>query len=162
MSKTTENHDELNLSKEIIDLSGKLQKELTVDKEGNITPDKDLYSKLLPEGLTMDTVTAVQKHHGNLVAAAAHAVGTIGTKFLEKHSKVTDVHMEKLHMGRDQLRVNLARQANVPGLGGKATTHHGYLSAKYTSASAGTSGAAFKRIRTHFSSEGAKLFGEAK
>jgi hypothetical protein len=159
ITMSNEKHDDLNLSDDVVKLAGKLKKELVVTPDGTITPEKGLIEKLLPEGLTMDEVKKVQAFNSTLVAAASHAVGEIGTAFLKKHDKVAHVHLEKLPFGRDHVRVNLARTQNVPGLGGKSTEHHGYLSTKFVSGSAGTSGAQFKRIRDHHSKVGAELFG---
>jgi len=150
--------DGLNLHEDVNSLAVKIRKALVIGEDGEVTVDKGLYDTLLPEGLTADTVKKVQTHHNNLVAATAHAVGEAGTAFLKSHKKVEHVHLEKFPMGRDSLRVNLARKAKVGGIGGVAVEHHGWITAKYTSGSAGTSGAAFKRIRDHHAKVGAGLF----
>jgi hypothetical protein len=160
MSKTeTPAADELNLPKGAAEIAKKLKGKLTIGDDGVIETDKDLVKELLPEGLTMDDIKRVQQFNSDVVAGAAHAVGEVGIPFLKKHPKVEHVHLPALNIGRDKIRVNLARERTVTGPGGKSATHHGYLEAKYTSGSAGTSGAAFKRIRDHHASEGAKLWG---
>ena len=153
-------NEDLNLSDEIKALSEQLTKKLAIAEDGTITPDKDLYKETLPEGLTMDAVKALQHHNANLVVATAHAVGILGADFLKKHKKVDEVHLEKLQIGRDHLRMNYKRTAPVSGIGGVQSTKHGWLTGKYVSASAGITGAAFGRVRAHHAELGAELFGK--
>jgi hypothetical protein len=160
MSKTeTPAADDLNLPKHAAEIAKKLKGKLTIGEDGYIETDKDLIKDLLPEGLTMDDIKKVQQFNSDVVAGAAHAVGEIGTPFLKKHVKVDNVHLKGLQIGRDKVRVNLARERTINALG-KSHTHHGYLEAKFTSGSAGTSGAAFKRIRDHHAAKGAELWGK--
>jgi len=161
MSKNTESKttDDLNLSKEVLDLAEKLQKEITITADGTIAPDKGLVEKLLPSDLTMEEIKKVQAFSNTLTAASAHAVGTMALPFMKKNDKVDHVHMEKLPFGRDAIRVDTARKTEVGGIGGKSTTQYGWTTVKYTSGSAGTSGALFKRIRDHHAKLGAELFG---
>lgn len=154
------NNEELNLSTEVSALSQKLEKALKVEKDGTITPDKDLYKTLLPEGLTMDSVKAVQKHNSDLTSATAMAVGNLASDFLKKHKDIDEVTLDKFAFGRDFVRGSYKRAAEVSGIGGSSKTRHGWMTFKYSAASAGVSGAAFKRIREHHAQQGDELFGE--
>lgn len=153
------NKEDLNLTAEVAKLTDQLVKKLAIDDTGIIAPDKKLYEELLPEGLTAETVKLVQTHQSNLLTAAANAVATIGQDFLKKHKKVEEVHMDKLHFGRDTIRVNYKRQAEVGGIGGAKSTKYGWITAKLTTGATGTGAGQFGRIRQHFAEQGATLFG---
>ena len=160
MSKTTETQNtELNLTAEVAQLSAELQKKLTVTADGTIEPDKKLYETLLPANITIDDIKRVQTFQTNLFSAAAHAVAVIGQEACKKNKKLDQVHMEALHLGKDKIRANYKRQTTVKGIGGVESVKHGWVTGKYTSASAGTGSAQFGRIRQHFAEQGATLFG---
>lgn len=150
--------DTLNLTPEVAKLSSQLIKKLVVSDDGTITPDKKLHEELLPEGMTADTLKQVQAHYSNLLAASAHAVGTLAQDFLKKHKKIEEVHMDKFHIGRDSIRVNYKRSVEVGGIGGAKTTKHGWITAKLTTGAAGSGAGQFGRIRQHFAEQGASLF----
>lgn len=165
MSKTdTASNDGVNLTKNAGQISTVLQKKLSAEAEGDtarIVPDKDILKEVIdsfPDGSsipTIEEIKRVQAFAQDYTAGGVHAVGVLGQSFLNKHKKVQNVHMEKLPFGKDSLRVNMAREKQVSAPGGKSTTHNHYLEAKWTSGSAGASGAQVKRIREHFTSAAA-------
>lgn len=159
MSKTdTASNDGLNMTKTANQVSGLLQKKFAPDSEGHVVPDKDILKEVLEavEGApSLEEIKKVQTFAQDYTAGAIHALGTMGVPFLKKHTKVADVHMEKLPFGKDHLRVNLAREKVVGSPGGKSTTYNNYLEGKFVSGSAGTSGAQVKRIRDHFATAAA-------
>lgn len=152
----------LNVTVEVRDASKIIEKKLVIGKDGTIVPPANLYEELLPEGLTMDHVKRVQAHDTLMGSAVALALGNKAIPFFTAHPEATEVNLEKLPMGRNSLRGTVEREAHVPSIGGSPITKHCHVTLKYTAASAGVSGAAFKRIRDHFNAEGARLWGEAK
>jgi hypothetical protein len=167
MSKTdTASHDSLNLSKTANGVSSILSKKLSIDSEGSCVPDKDILKEVIDglEGVpgvpTIEEVNRVQKFATDFTTGGFHAFGTVASAYLNKHKKVANVHMEKLAFGKDHLRLNMSREKQVAAPGGKATTHQHYLEGKWVSGSAGTSGAAVKRVREHFSSAAAAAAAE--
>ncbi len=157
MSKDTA-PSELNLSAEINELAKTLKERFVIDDEGLISPEKGLYEDLLPTGLTMANVKALQAHNTNLVAATAHAVADLGQNFLKKHGKIERVRLDKFHAGKDIIRADYQRSTTVSSPNGTKTEKFGWITAKYTAASAGSNSGAYGRIRAHFAEAGAKAF----
>jgi hypothetical protein len=164
MSKTdTASTDGLNMTKAAIQVSSCLSKKLVPDSEGHIVPDKDILKEVLEavdNAPTLEEIKKVQTFEQDYTAGALHALGTVGSPFLDKHKKVNDVHMEKLPFVKNHLRANLARTKVVSSPGGKSTEYSHYLEGKFVNQSAGTSGAQVKRIRDHFATASAAAAAE--
>ena len=106
--------DELNLSPEIIALAAKFEKQFKVGDGGQIQTDKELYASTLPEGLTMEQVTAVQKHDHNVASAATLALIHVGTKYLAKHKDAKTVEVS-IAAGKDRFEAVYDRSKEYPG-----------------------------------------------
>jgi hypothetical protein len=157
-TKETVTSKDLNLHKDVAELSAKLQKHLTINADGTITPDKDLYHLCLPDDLSVEEIKKVQKFGSNMLTATAHAVGALASDFLKKHKNVTEVHLEKLHIEKDTIRTNYKRETQVSPPGGAPVTKYGWITAKLTTSSATTASAGFGRIRQHYAELGAAEF----
>lgn len=93
---------------------------------------KDLFSATLPEGLTMDTVKAVDAHRTNFTAAYLDAFGAVAAPAM-----LADKSMEKItgkvELNKDILQVALLREETRPDPQnpGKTVTRHGVTKVNY-------------------------------
>lgn len=79
-----------------------------------VTTGKDLYERLLPEGLTLDIVQTVHDHHLQLAAAGTLAAGEIGLAAMKKDKKLNRVDLEIPATGKDSFGFQFDRSRQVP------------------------------------------------
>ncbi len=108
--------DELKLSPEVLDLAKRLEKNFKVGDGGIINVEKDVYATLLPEGLSIDEVHRVQKHHQNLVSAATLALGHVGAPYLKKNKDAAAVEVT-MPFEKDKFSAKYERSREYPGRG---------------------------------------------
>jgi hypothetical protein len=84
---------------------------MVFDDAGVAIIAKDLFEKTLPEGLTMESVKAVQDHILNFSDGGTLALGEAGIEHLKAHPDLAFVTM-KVKLGRDQLSGSFTRTAN--------------------------------------------------
>lgn len=108
--------DELKLSPEVLDLAKRLEKTFKVGDGGIVNVEKDVYATLLPEGLSIDEVHRVQKHHQNLISAAALAGGHTSHSYFQKHKNAPAIEVT-MPFEKDKLSMKFERSREYPGRG---------------------------------------------
>lgn len=148
---------EIKVSEAVKNLAGVFEKSMKVDKDGTVTIDGDLIADNLPPELSMADIKRVQKHRGEVVAAAVLALGNKALPVMGKNKDLEKVSTSfKLGSDKIDLAIDREKQFN-DGKGGKLTKH-GYVSVGYT-ASGATNAGEFKKVRQIIADEAATLFG---
>jgi hypothetical protein len=100
---------------EVLDFSGKVQKELSIDnKTGVVTGDlQKVYDANLPDGITTDTVKKLSEYDGTVVNGTIHAVGTMAVSAMAKHAGLNRVEGEFQFGHRANLNVAVNRKREV-------------------------------------------------
>lgn len=103
---------------EILELSEKLKAEITLDKKtGVATVSPDTYMKLAPAELTKDVLESVQQFNANMIAASAHAIGTLAVPAMKKDASLDKVTLTIPTVGKDYIGVAFDRSRQVPDRG---------------------------------------------
>lgn len=163
MTNKTESN-ELNLNKTQLAISEHYQKthKDKIGDDGNTEVAKDYFKSMpFPEGISVESIAKHQAFMTDATIGISHGNASLGQDFLKRHKKVEEVGIEKLFIGKDSIRTSIRRTHTV-SVGGKESTKHGWVTTKLTTGSAGTGGAAFGRVRSHFAEQGAALFSDAK
>lgn len=96
---------------EIAVLSKAIADDLTVDaKASTMAAAEDIYSKNLPEGLSMTVVDQVRDYNTAFVAAGAHAVGKIAVEAMTTHKKLDQLSVEIGMGGKDAVHYSVDRK----------------------------------------------------
>lgn len=105
-----EQESTVQIKDEILELSAKLQKEITLDKKsGAGSESENLYNKHLPDGLTTEVVKQVKDYDGTFIAAGTHAFGQLAVAAMKKNPDLSKATVE-LSMGhRDSMAVTIER-----------------------------------------------------
>jgi hypothetical protein len=98
------------IKKDVTDLAKVLKGKITIGDNGVATVKEGTYIELLPEGVTEDTVKALQAHNSTLVAAAALATGELGIDYMKKHKDVAAVELTIPTVGKDSLDITVKRE----------------------------------------------------
>ena len=101
------------LKEETKELAKMIQSELKLEGE-KITCPEDLYTKMLPDGITPEIIKTISKRNANIVAAVGLAVGNIANKAMGKDKKIERVTMEMPTVGKDHIDFNYDRSREVP------------------------------------------------
>jgi hypothetical protein len=109
------------ITAEVLDLSGKLQKEIKIDREGVGLIDSEAYVNSLPEGITRETIEIIQKHNTTFIAAGLHAFGTKAIDMAKKHDGMTSASLSIATVGKDTIDYNWKRTREVPSPGTSET-----------------------------------------
>lgn len=143
----------------IKDLAAQLKPMFTLAENGVVIPDDDLYSKALPEGLTVEMVKALQQHNTSLVAATSYVVGEMAVDAF-KADKSLDRVTTVVPAGTDKISVGVLRSREYPagGIPKEGETRDpnakivkfGVIEASYEVASNGNKGE-LKKVRSHIS-----------
>ncbi|WJJ55184.1 hypothetical protein [Xanthomonas phage RTH11] len=148
---------EIKISETVKSLSDVFAKSMKVEKDGTVVIEGDLVNDNLPTDLDAATIKRVQKHRGEVVAAATLALAQHGMKHLGKNKDADKVSVQfKIGQDKVDLAFERSREFN-DGKGGKVTKH-GYVSLGYTAAGATNTGD-FKKAREQISREAAEIFG---
>ncbi len=138
-------------------LANVFKKSMSIDKDGTVKIEGDLVADNLPTDLTMAEIKRVQKHRGEVVAAATLAIGELSLAHMKKHKDINQVAVAfKLGHDKVELAVDRSREFN-DGKGGKLLKH-GYVSVGYTASGATNSGE-FKKARAIVADQYASEFG---
>lgn len=79
----------------IAELSASIQKSITIDaKAATVSVSPTVYVENMPEGVTLESVSAVREYDTNFVTATAHALGTMGVSTMAKHPSLTRLEAE--------------------------------------------------------------------
>ena len=92
----------------VMELSGKLSAEITVTGT-EATIDKAAYTKNLPEGLTAETIEAVQKYNSTFYPAVTHAFGEHAITTMKNSSEVNQLTLEVPLVGKDHYDITVNR-----------------------------------------------------
>ncbi len=145
------------ISETVQALANVFKKSMTVEKDGTVKIEGDLIADNLPTDLTMADIKRVQKHRGEVVAAATLALGDLALTHMKKNKDSNQVTAAiKLGSDKVELAVDRSREFN-DGKGGKLTKF-GYVSVGYT-ASGATNAGEFKKARAFVADQYAETFG---
>jgi hypothetical protein len=101
-----------------LDLSGKIGKHFTIDKEGKVAVNEHVYVDCAPEGLTRETIAAHQEYRDNFVIAATHAAAHAANAAAKKHKSIEEVSAVFPLAGRDTYKLEWLHHKEVPnGIG---------------------------------------------
>jgi hypothetical protein len=148
------------IRKEVIDLSEKIGKGLTID--GNVVSAADgLYESLLPEGISMDMLERIQAHDTEVLAATALAVGKMGNQVFKKDETINKITCVVPTVGKDTFgfaydRSRQVRDAAPRTEGAGMKTKYGVMTVsvdKYGAGNRGDMGA----VKSFLSNEAAEL-----
>lgn len=151
--------DALNLSEEVQRLSKGLQGAFDVGDDGVITCPKETFKELLPPDISPEMLKRVQQFEGDFYAASVDAVSATALPFLKKHKDVGVVRADKIHLGKNTIRMQTERQAEVTSPRTGPVTKYLWTSGKLTTAAGSNSAAVVGRVRTHYAELGAAEFG---
>lgn len=93
-------------------LSEQLAKKVTIEN-GKAVIVADAFESTLPEGMTLDTVKAVQQHESDFESALAHRVGIAAVDAMKADATLADVK-GTTKMGSVGLTAKVARSAAYP------------------------------------------------
>lgn len=149
---------------EVLELAGKVKEGLTIDnKTGIITAIPDLYTRLLPETVTKETIEALQAHNTRMVSATTLAVGEIAMPVLKKNKELEEASLKLSMVGKDAMNVTLARSRQVPSRNEDGTTgtqtKYGSVSVSIDEYSTGPRGD-FKKVKQFLSEQAMTAFGK--
>lgn len=149
----------------VVTLAEKLEKGMTLGEGGNITVEKDLYEKTLPENLSLDMVKQVYGHTEDLIAAQTLATGRIGEEAMKKDKKLESVSSElpldkfgKISVGYLRSQEQTIRNLQNPSEPPKKVIKYGVTSQRVTTFGQKNKGQV-KKVREELAERGAKLFG---
>jgi hypothetical protein len=111
---TVKEFTEADLKPEVVELAGKIGKEITLSNDGVATVPDDLYVRNMPEGVTEESVRAHQKYDTQFVAASALAFGEAANKVAKKHKDLAESSLTVKTVGRDNIEVNWQRENTRP------------------------------------------------
>lgn len=150
------------------DLSSKVKPLFTLAENGVILPEEHFYEKVLPEGITMDQIKAIQAHNTALLAAVPMAVGEIAIDAF-KADKTLDRVSAVIPAGSDKISVAVLRSREYPAGGipkegevrdpNAKIVKYGVIEASYEVASNGNKGE-LKKVRTHIGALALAALGE--
>lgn len=150
---------ELNVPERISAIAAIGEQELKIGTAGVVEVPADFAEKLLPEGLTMETVEAVQDLTGEVVSGLGLALGNLGIKAFKKDPKLEQVSAS-FKFGKDVHNATFQRVREVPinrpGEERKTAPKYGVLSNSVTVHGAGNKGN-LRKVRQHLSAEAAKV-----
>ena len=103
------------ISAEVKNLSALIENVIQIDaKTGIATVPTDTYERLLPEGLTKETIVQLNAHNAQIAAAATLAVGNTAIPVMTKHKDLDRVEFEMPTFGKDKFAVTFDRSRQVP------------------------------------------------
>ena len=93
--------------KTIVDsIDGKIK----IAKDGALTVEDNLFESTLPEGLTMDQITAGRNHTANFVSAGQYVFGRKAVDALAKNKELTEIEGSLSLGGKDSVKYNVERK----------------------------------------------------
>jgi hypothetical protein len=149
------------VSPEVTALAAKLRKNITIDPAtGQATLTVEDYKANLPEGVTEDTVKAVDAYNGLYLHAAALAHGEESVPVLKKHKELEATHLTANLLGRNKIEIGFKRSTETSRPGAPAdepkTVNYGVVSAKFDFASSRPRGE-MARVKSHLADLAAGL-----
>lgn len=155
------------LSATTLDLVDKLTQAMSINKEGIITVEDNIYERLLPEDLPIATVKRLQKHNSHFLAAATEATANVALGAAAKNKDVKVVDASFNMAGKDRFDVTWTREvernAGIPVKGQEAEkkTVYGVTNFKLTVAGAEAAAGEMKKVRERSKQAALEMFGKA-
>jgi NADPH-dependent glutamate synthase beta subunit-like oxidoreductase len=110
------------IKKEVVEMAALIKADLKIDASTGVgVTSAALYEQLLPEGLTMDQVKALQDHNSTVFAAAALAVGESSIPLMKDNKDLEKVTAEILVGHKDKIKINFDRERSFPDQQTKGT-----------------------------------------
>ena len=107
-----------NVKLHILELSERLQSEITLDKKTGVgTVAEGTYERLLPGGIDMDTVKKINEHNQAMVAAGTHALGVVSIPVMKKDNDLGRTTLVIPTVGKDYMgfAFDRSREVRAPG-----------------------------------------------
>ena len=149
---TTATKDAITFKPNTRELADKIKKVMKIDPKTGIVDSesvKTVYGDNLPEGLTLDTVAALDAYNTNFAASGFLALGEEGVSFLKKHKSINEVSVSIPTVGKSQFNGVFERSSQVRAPGQEPTTKFGTGSFKLDFYGASQSRGEFKKVRDH-------------
>jgi hypothetical protein len=153
------------ISEVVLEMAKKIEEASSVDKNTGIVQTEDnVYEKLLPEDLTIETVNAVTNHNANFIAAGSYAIGNMAVAAMSKKKDLDQVTGLVKMGGSDTLNVNVERRKEyTTKLKGEpqTTVKFGVVTASYDVTGSHNSGQ-LKKVRTAIAEMAMEALSSAK
>lgn len=136
---------------DVLEMSKKVKAAMKYDG-GIFDLDKEFYANELPEGITMDTVKAMQKHDAIFMAGVGHAFGLASIEAMKKDKHLQETQLST-SVGKDSLggvfRRTYEKSLGIPkdGEDRKTETAYGQLNMSYKKSGTAGSRGALKKVR---------------
>lgn len=117
---TTPTRHTAEIKQDVQDLSKKIQADMKIIEEPNdparglVVIESKIYEENLPEGLTVETVKAVDAYNSLFLASTTLAIGEQGVPFFKKHKAVDRISSVIPTVGKDTVEVDLRRSVTYP------------------------------------------------
>lgn len=114
------------LKKDTVELADKIKEGIKIDPKtgvGTITPD--IYEKLLPEGISIKQIEAINAHNTHFAASATLAFGEASIPVLKKNKELPKTNLEIPLVGKDHIGLvfNRSQQVRAPGSSEETTVY---------------------------------------
>jgi hypothetical protein len=159
---TTETTSASKLHADVVTMQAAIQSAIKIDKAGTVTGTDDLYVKLLPEGVTLDTVKAVDSYNSRFIAGAHAAIGAEAVAAMKKHSGIDQISASVPLVGKSHYDVTVKRRSEFPGIGEGAAPVVKYAAStgKLVNGEADTSRGQLKHVRAMVAELGLAALGK--
>ncbi len=151
MPKDKVTESKAHLNEATLELAGKIEAGIIVDKATGVTAEKDdLYENNLPQGLTIDTIKQVSEYNTSFIAAGAYAFGKLAVEAMEGNKQLEKATAELKRGVKDAVSYNIDRKKDwVNRLGDGATIEkYGVVTASYDVRAGKGSSGQLKAART--------------
>lgn len=111
------------VTNETLEMSSKIAKHFTIDKEGKPTINEHVLVDVAPEGITGESIAKHLKFRDDFVIAATHAGSMAAADAAKKHKNIEEVSFSFPLGGKDLFNLDWKRSKEVPdGIGKDAGT----------------------------------------
>lgn len=146
---------------EIINMAEAIRADLKIDHETSAaTVGKDLYERMLPEGLDKKTVEMLQTHNAEFATACALALGESTIPVMKKHAGLERVNLSVPATGKDAFNLTFERKRMVSaGFGsGEQREKFGVVTTEFKMYGTGKRGD-LRAVYDHLEAKAAKSLG---
>lgn len=129
------------ISKELRELSEKIQGAIEIDDSGNATIDKEFYVNNLPEGTTVEQIRAIKKFDTLITAAAADGFGRVAIEKMATNKDIDKSSFTLPTIDKDSIDFALSRQrTGINPATGEETVSYGRVVVSATAHSVANAG----------------------
>ena len=145
----------------IVDLTDKIKKDLSFNKETSSVEDSGSFESNIPEGLTMETIVAVNKYETDYVAASTNAFGQVCIEQFKKDKDLDIVTGNFKMAGNNEITHEAHREAVKPNPANRdqPVTKYCDIRSTYKLTATHQSTGQLKQVRVALNEEAAKLLG---